>query len=189
MKYFLIIFFIFFYFKIVFAEVGKETGLKIPRFISIKSSDANIRIGPSKNYPIILKYIKKNYPLKIIEEYDDWRRVEDYKKNIGWIHKSLITGNRTGLLLNKNDNSVEIFNSVDGNIIGKIGNKNIVFLKKCKKKWCYVLINNHSGWVKKNDIWGVKKEEVFNINLFQRFEDFYWISFIYLKKKTESFSN
>ncbi len=44
------------------ANVGKETGLEIPRYVSLKSDDANIRVGPSKNYPIEIKYIKKNYP-------------------------------------------------------------------------------------------------------------------------------
>ena len=42
------------------ANIGKETGLEIPRYVSLKSDDANIRVGPSKNYPIEIKYIKKN---------------------------------------------------------------------------------------------------------------------------------
>ena len=43
------------------ANIGKETGLEIPRYVSLKSNDANIRVGPSKNYPIEIKFIKKNY--------------------------------------------------------------------------------------------------------------------------------
>ena len=46
----------------------------------------------SVNYPIVLKYTKANLPLKIIEEYNDWRKIEDIDSNIGWIHKSLIKG-------------------------------------------------------------------------------------------------
>ena len=38
--------------QICYAEIGKETGLEIPRYISLKSNDANIRVGPNKNYPI-----------------------------------------------------------------------------------------------------------------------------------------
>ena len=34
------------------ANIGKETGLEIPSYVSLKSDDANIRVGPSKNYPI-----------------------------------------------------------------------------------------------------------------------------------------
>ena len=41
------------------ANIGKETGLEIPRYVSLKSNDANIRVGPSKNYPIEIKYKKK----------------------------------------------------------------------------------------------------------------------------------
>ena len=52
------------------ANIGKETGLEIPRYVSLKSDDANIRVGPSKNYPIEIKYIKKNYPLKVLDEYE-----------------------------------------------------------------------------------------------------------------------
>ena len=93
-----------FFHKICYAELGKETGLKIPRYVSLKSNDANIRVGPSINYPIVIKYIQKNYPLKILEEYDDWRKIEDFTENIGWIHKSLISGNRTGIIISKNEN-------------------------------------------------------------------------------------
>ena len=48
------------------ANIGKETGLEIPRYVSLKSDDANIRVGPSKNYPIEIKYIKKKLSLKSI---------------------------------------------------------------------------------------------------------------------------
>ena len=38
-------------------EIGQVTGYKIPRFVSLKSDEVNLRIGSSTNYPIILKYI------------------------------------------------------------------------------------------------------------------------------------
>ena len=121
-----------------FAEIGKETGLEIPRFVSLKSNDANIRVGPSKNYPIEIKYIKKNYPLKVLEEYEEWRKVEDFKNNIGWIHKSLISGNRTGIVLSKDNKNIELLNTLGGNVIGEIGRENIINLEKCKIDWCLV---------------------------------------------------
>ena len=77
---------IIFFHQVCHANIGNETGLEIPRYVSLKSDDANIRIGPSKNYPIEIKYIKKNYPLKVLDEYEEWRKVEDYNRNIGWIH-------------------------------------------------------------------------------------------------------
>ena len=158
------------------ASLGEETGLKIPRYVSLKSNDANIRVGPSKNYPIVIKYIKKNYPLKIIEEYQDWRKVEDFNKNTGWIHKSLISGTRTGLILSKDKNYLELFNTLNGKAIGKIGRGNIVYLEKCKINWCKVSIDSFNGWLDKQHIWGVDTKEIVNINFLQRFEDLYWKS-------------
>ena len=158
------------------AEIGKETGLEIPRYISIKSNDANIRVGPSKNYPIEIKYIKKNYPLKVLEEYEDWRKVEDFQKNFGWIHKSLISGIRTGIVLSNDNKTIKLLNTLNGNVIGEIGSGNIVFLEKCKIDWCLVSFGDYRGWIDKKNIWGIKEKEIIKINIFQRFEDLYWKS-------------
>ena len=161
------------------AEIGKETGLEIPRYVSLKSNDANIRVGPSMNYPIEIKYIIKNYPLKVIDEYEEWRKVEDFKKNIGWIHKSLISGSRTGIILSKDNKKIELLNTLDGNVIGEIGKGNIIYLKKCKIDWCLVSDGNFKGWINKKNIWGVKQYEIININLLQKIEDLYWVSINY----------
>ena len=164
------------------ADIGKETGLEIPRYVSLKSDDANIRVGPSKNYPIEIKYIKKNYPLKVLDEYEEWRKVEDFNRNIGWIHKSLISGIRTGIVLSNDNKNISILNTLDGNVIGEIGNGNIVFLEKCKIDWCLVSVDNYEGWMDKNYIWGVKEKEIIKISIFQSFEDLYWKSLNYLNK-------
>ncbi len=169
------------------ADIGKETGLEIPRYVSLKSNDANIRVGPSKNYPIEIKYIKKNYPLKVLEEYEEWRKVEDFKKNIGWIHKSLISGTRTGIILSNDNKTIKLLNTLEGNIIGEIGNGNIVFLEKCKIYWCLVSLGNYEGWIDKKNIWGVKENEIIKINFFQRFEDLYWKSVNSLRKIQKDF--
>ena len=169
------------------AEVGQETGLEIPRYVSLKSNDVNIRVGPSINYPIEIKYIVKNYPLKVIEEYEDWRKVEDFKKNIGWIHKSLISGTRTGIVLSEDNKNIELLNTLDGNIIGEIGKGNIVFLEKCKIDLCLVSFGNHRGWIDKKNIWGIRDKEIINISFFQRFEDLYWKSINSLNKIQKRF--
>ena len=164
------------------AEIGKETGLEIPRYVSLKSNDANIRVGPSMNYPIEIKYIIKNYPLKVIDEYEEWRKVEDFKKNIGWIHKSLISGIRTGIVLSNDSKNIKLLNTLDGNIIGEIGKGNIVILEKCKIDWCLVSSVNFKGQMDKKYIWGVKEKEIIKISIFQRLEDLYWKSLNSLNK-------
>ena len=168
-------------------NIGSNTGLEIPRFVSLKSNEANIRVGPSKNYPIEIKYIKKNYPLKVLDEYEEWRKVEDFKKNIGWIHKSLISGTRTGIVLSNDNKNTQLLNTLDGNVIGEIGRGNIVYLEKCKIDWCLVSFGNYRGWIDKKNIWGIKEKEIINISFFQRFEDLYWKSVNTLNKIQKGF--
>ena len=69
MKFIIVLISIIIFCQVSNANTGKETGLEIPRYVSLKSDNANIRVGPSKNYPIEIKYIVKNYPLKVLEEY------------------------------------------------------------------------------------------------------------------------
>ena len=169
------------------ADTGTETGLEIPRYVSLKSNNANIRVGPSINYPIEIKYIIKNYPLKVIEEYEDWRKVKDFKNNIGWIHKSLISGTRTGIVLPKDNKNIELLNTLNGNIIGEIGKGNIIYLEKCKIDWCFVSSGSFKGWMDKKNIWGVKESEIIKIRFFQKFEDLYWNSINTLNKIQDRF--
>ena len=154
-------------------QIGSATGLELPRYVSLKSNDSNIRVGPSKNYPITIKYVIKDYPLKVIEEYRDWRKIEDFQNNIGWIHRSLIKGERNGIIISDKINNVSIFNTENGKVIGEISIGAIIHLNKCKKDWCFLIKNDHKGWVKKKYIWGVNKNEKFNIGFFQFLSDYY----------------
>ena len=61
-----IIFFIitlFFYHSVYAENYGDVTGYKIPRFVSLKSDEINLRVGPSINYPIKITYVFQNFPL------------------------------------------------------------------------------------------------------------------------------
>ena len=98
------LFLIFFINQIYASEIVVVTCYKIPRFVSLKSNEVNLRVGPSFNYPIIIKYIQKNLPVEIVDEYDVWRQIQDIDSNSGWIHKSLLKGNRNGIILSHIDN-------------------------------------------------------------------------------------
>ena len=158
----------------LFAEKGQVTNFEIPRFVSLKSNDVNLRVGPSINYPIKLKYIKTNLPVEIVEEFDVWRKIIDHDNNTGWIHKSLLKGDRFILIMIKKGNSKSIFNRPNGNIIGAIENNNIVLLESCMFKWCYISSNEIEGWISKNDIWGVYENELYKISFFQPLINQYW---------------
>ena len=146
----------------------------LPRFVATKFNESNLRIGASIDYPIKLTYRVKNFPLKIIGEYELWREVVDIDGNQGWMKKSLLKNKRYGIVNTQHNESAHIFNKPKGQIIGKIGNNNIVKINKCFNSWCFVSIKDHKGWINKFNIWGIKKEEKFNMPFYQSLIEIYW---------------
>lgn len=154
--------------------VGTVTGFPIPRFVSLKSDESNLRVGASKDYPIYLTYNIRNLPLEIIDEYEDWRRVVDIEENEGWIHKSIIKGNRYGIINTLHSQSAQIYNKPEGILVGKIGNNNIVKINQCLSLWCHIKIEQNKGWINKVNLWGVYNNEKFNIPFYQPIINLYW---------------
>ena len=158
----------------LYGKTGSVTGLEIPRFVSLKSNDVNVRVGPSINYPIKLKYVFQNLPLEIIDEFDVWRKSKDHVGNIGWIHKSLIKGDRFILVNNNTNKDVNLYNIPNGKIIGIIKKNNILDLNICILDWCKVTQNNFTGWLLKKNIWGAYETEIYNVKFYQPLINQYW---------------
>ena len=173
-KIFLICFFYFASFNLLADNSGSETGYKIPRFVSLKSNDVNLRIGSSTNYPIVLQYIVKNLPIEIIGEYDQWRNIIDIEGNQGWIHNNLIQGDRFAIINPSYSSSLQIKNKPQGRVIGTIGKNNIVKIYKCLLDWCYIGYESKQGWVEKINLWGVYKSEKINIPFYQSLINQLW---------------
>ena len=76
----------------------KGSNLEIPRFVTLKTNEANMRAGPGMEYPIKWEYRRRGLPLKVIGEFDIWRKVEDHQGETGWMHKQTLSGRRMVLV-------------------------------------------------------------------------------------------
>ena len=63
-------------------------------FFSTKYNEDNVRNGPGLNHLLIYKILIKGYPLKVISEFDNWKKVRDFSGRVGWISKSQLTSER-----------------------------------------------------------------------------------------------
>ena len=161
--------------KPVVAEtIGQSTGYDLPRFVSLKSNLSNLRKGPDTDFPIILTYETINLPIEIVFEYDVWRKVKDVDNNEGWMHESLLKGNRYGVIKTSHNEPAQIYKIPKEFLIGEIGNRNIVKLDKCINQWCHITFKKYKGWVNKINIWGVYKKEDLNIPFYQTLINLYW---------------
>ena len=57
-------------------------------FLTLRNDKANLRQGPSFEYPIKLFYKKKYLPVLILEKSENFRKIKDHENNTGWIHIS-----------------------------------------------------------------------------------------------------
>lgn len=147
------------------------SGLPLPRFVSLKTSNVRMRVGPGTNYPVAWLYLKQGEPLEIIQEYDNWRRVRDAQGTTGWIHGSLLSGKRTAIVTPwMRDNktmTVTVFAKPekDAQAIAYIQPGVLTQLSSCDGAWCAVDVKMNdsnrtlSGYTNQVDLWGAYPDE------------------------------
>ena len=138
----------------------KASGLPLPRFVSIGTREVYMRAGPDTRFPIAWVYRKKGLPLEVVAEFEHWRRVKDPEGEEGWMHRSMLTGNRTAITsataqLRRGSNSLaDVIADVDPGVVMEV--------VRCPNAtvYCRVDVNGLEGWVDRSLLWGVYTDEV-----------------------------
>ncbi len=136
-----------------------KTSLPVPRFVSSRPSEMNIRVGPGPNYPVAWKLVKANIPLEITAEFDTWRRVRDWDGMTGWVHQSMLSGQRYAVVTNKEG---VVLRSSPGDSfypVAKVEYNARALVKKCRDEWCLLRSGGYEGWSKRQDLWGAYPKE------------------------------
>ena len=71
---------------------------KPPYWASIASGEAMMRTGPGRNYPGIWLYKRRDLPIRVIQIYPNWRKIEDPDGEQGWMLVTLLSDRRTGIV-------------------------------------------------------------------------------------------
>ncbi len=143
---------------VVASEVVPVTKLPIPRFVSLKASEGNVRRGPSLRHRIDWVFTRRNMPLQVIGEYGHWRRVQDRDGAGGWVHYSLLSGMRTVIV---EDDMVTMYMKPDpASPVNAHAEKGVVArLDECAGDWCRIIAGGHRGWVPRTVLWGVTETD------------------------------
>lgn len=138
---------------------GQVTNLPLPRFVSMKASEGNVRRGPSLTHRIDWVFKRKDLPLEITAEHGHWRRVRDRDGAGGWVHYSLLSGTRTAIvekdmldLLSKPEENAMVVARLELGVVARID--------QCSADWCRLSAGGYRGWTSKQHIWGVKPGEI-----------------------------
>ena len=136
-----------------------NSGLSIPRFVSLKSDKVFVRTGPALRYPIKWVFIKEGLPVEIVQEFDTWRKIRDLDGEEGWVHQSLISGTRNALVIREKGGVLVRKPTFGARVLAMLEPKVIVSLGQCSGAWCAVEAGDYKGWMTRKSLWGVYQDE------------------------------
>lgn len=136
-----------------------NSGLPIPRFVTISSDKVFVRTGPAVRYPIKWVFIKDGLPVEIMQEFDTWRKIRDQDGQEGWIHQSLLSGKRNALVIGEENAILTRKPVTDARPVAMLEPKVLVGVKECSGAWCLVATDGYEGWIERKSLWGIYADE------------------------------
>jgi SH3-like domain-containing protein len=140
-------------------EAGPRTlgasGLPLPRFASLAAGEVNVRTGPSTDHPIRWVYARAGLPVRIVEESELWRRIEDPDGETGWAHSSLLSVRRMVLVQGEGVQEMRRSAAVDARVVARVEPGVVGELLGCEAGWCRIEVADERGWLPVMALWGV----------------------------------
>jgi SH3-like domain-containing protein len=136
---------------------------RVPRFVSLKSDKVNVRKGPSTDQSVVWVFSRAGLPVEVIAESDNWRRVRDSEGADGWVFHSLLSARRTVLITpwSKDAEAVPLYasRSTGSRAVASLQSGVLGNVVSCDGEWCELTVNDYSGYVEQDKLWGVYRGE------------------------------
>lgn len=139
-------------------QVGRESGLPVPRFLSIKADKVNVRSGPSRDHAVAWVFTRAGLPVEVTAEFETWRRIRDSDGAEGWVYHSMLSSRRTALVGPwLKDGPTSLFASPDaqGRVAAKAEPGVLGQVKDCDGTWCHFFGDGFDGFIQQEKLWGV----------------------------------
>ncbi len=141
-----------------FLLISALSSAALAQMVSVVGDNVNLRSGPGTKYSVKWKY-GSGFPLKVVQEKDNWVQVEDFEGDRGWLYKKLTSDSGHMIVkVYKNENNKINIRSGPGTkykIVGK-AYYGVVF-KTIKQQNGWALVKHDSGlegWIKRSLLWG-----------------------------------
>ena len=131
---------------------------KLPRFVSLRSDQVNLRVGPGENYPIQWVLTRKEMPVEIIREFEHWRMIRDWQGTEGWVHERMVWGKRA-VVVKGVIRALHRLPDPASQVIARAEPGVFARLIECRGAWCRIEAADIAGWVQRIEVWGVYPDE------------------------------
>jgi SH3-like domain-containing protein len=127
-----------------------------PYFVSLKSDEVFMREGPSEQHKVKWVYHRKGLPLEVFQSFEAWRRVKDMDGEIGWIHATMLSRDRTAIIAKGADTPVRQNEAANADVVASAKPGSVGKLVKCGPAACEVRFDTAGGWIDRARLWGVR---------------------------------
>ena len=93
--------------------------------------------------------------MRIVEEFDVWRRIEDPDGETGWAHSSLLSIRRTVIVAGQAIQELRRSAATDARVVARLEPGVIGELVGCEGDWCRIDVADQRGWLPRAVLWGV----------------------------------
>jgi SH3-like domain-containing protein len=135
-----------------------EKAAPVPRFVSLRVDEVNLRTGPGERYPIDWVLVKKGLPVEIVEEFDIWRKIRDSQGSEGWVHQRMVTTARN-VIVKGAMRTLHADPDAAAPAVARAEPGVIARLLECRGAWCRIETQGVKGWLGRAEVWGVYSDE------------------------------
>ncbi len=139
-----------------------QSGLPVPRFVSLKVDRVNVRGGPDRDHDVSWIYTRVGWPVEITAEFENWRRVRDSDGSEGWVYHSLLSGKRMAAVqLQSKTDLAPLHAKPDAQsaVTARLQSGVLGSVKHCTGSWCRLTGDGFDGWIEQQRLWGVYPDE------------------------------
>lgn len=135
------------------AKAADAQKRNMPYYGSIAASAALMRTGPGRNFPAKWRYQRAGLPVKIIDTYKDWRKVEDPDGEQGWMLGNLLSNKAAGIVTGR---VVDMLKEphYGARVVWRAGRGVVGRLSRCGHGWCLFDVRGRTGYIEANRVWG-----------------------------------
>jgi len=141
------------------ASVASAQDKKPPYWASIASGEAMMRTGPGRNYPGVWLYKRRDLPVRVLQIYPNWRKIEDPDGEKGWMLVTLLSDRRTAIVRPgaprdihvKPEATSPVRYRAEAGVVGRID--------ECSEAWCRIEIAKRRGFIAREALYGIGPSE------------------------------
>ncbi|WP_027388882.1 SH3 domain-containing protein [Chrysiogenes arsenatis] len=123
-------------------------------YLSVTGDRVNLR-SQASTQSSVLWTLGKYYPLKIVRQQGQWYQVEDFEKDRGWIHNSVVSASVPSVIVIRDNINVRQSNSTSSPVLFKT-TRGVAYKVLTKRgEWVQVEhAEGHRGWIHRSLVWG-----------------------------------